>query len=471
MGDTQKDLLKVKLNQLQCHFTWTPQKENINLDDLKQRLEDSVQLDVKYQDRSYNQLAFVNCLQGNCEEAIQNLKEAEKILREKHENEFEKRIIVTYGNYAWVYYHMDRLEDAQSYLDKLETVCKLFPEASQFTAMIPEVYGEKGWSLLISAAQYYEEAKECFKKALQKDPDNIEWNVGYATVLSRLKWFSATPEISGPMESVMWFRRVLELDPDHAEAMVLLALNLQELSQEEEAFTLVERALQKSPDHPYVLRYVAKFYRKRGDVEKAVKLLERALEITPSSSFLYHQIGQCHQNKLFALLKDPGSKIPESSVFQEKEALIKKCKQYFGKSFELKPSFISAKLAFATMCSINKEYCKAKEIYSNLLKFQPICPEDKQEVYYKVGQFELHTQEESNAIIHFLEGFSIKRNLKLQKNFRTNLEKIAKTRLQNNPGDIKALYILGVMYLLDGEESGISQYFAGINLQELFNGE
>ncbi|GCB75985.1 hypothetical protein scyTo_0015404 [Scyliorhinus torazame] len=181
-------------DQLQCHFTWGPQKENIDLDDMKQRLEDSIQTNVKYQARYYNHLAFVNCLQGNCEEAIQNLKEAKKILRENHEEEFDKRIIITYGNCAWVYYHMGQLTEAQSYLDKLETICKQFPDASRYTAMIPEVYGGKGCSLLKSAAQYYEDEKECFKKALEKDPDNVEWNVGYAIVLSRLKTFSGTPE-------------------------------------------------------------------------------------------------------------------------------------------------------------------------------------------------------------------------------------------------------------------------------------
>uniref|UniRef100_UPI00398F898B interferon-induced protein with tetratricopeptide repeats 1-like n=1 Tax=Pristiophorus japonicus TaxID=55135 RepID=UPI00398F898B len=159
MSNTQKDLLKVSLDWLQCHFTWGPQKENIDLDDMKYRLQDSIQAGVKYQARSYNHLAFVNCLQGNCEEAIQNLKEAEKILRENHEHEFEKRSIITYGNYAWVYYHMGQLTEAQSYLDKLEMICKQFTDGSQYTALIPEVYGEKGWSLLKCGRKYYEEAK------------------------------------------------------------------------------------------------------------------------------------------------------------------------------------------------------------------------------------------------------------------------------------------------------------------------
>ncbi|XP_020384729.1 interferon-induced protein with tetratricopeptide repeats 5-like [Rhincodon typus] len=454
MGDTQKDLLKVKLDQLQCHFTWAPQKENIDLDDMKQRLEDSIQLDVKYQDRSYNQLAFVNCLQGNCEEAIQNLKEAEKILREKHEDEFEKRIIVTYGNYAWVYYHMNQLEEAQSYLDKLETVCKLFPEASRFTAMIPEVYGEKGWSLLSSAAQHYEEAKECFKKALEKDPDNIEWNVGYATVLSRLEWFSGTPGSRGPMESVKWFRRVLELDPDDSVSMVLLALKLQISRKNDEALTLVERALQKSPDLPYVLRYAAQFYRYCNNVNKALELLERGLEISPHSTFIHHKIGQCYRTKLYQVIKNPLSKDPRNPAFQQKAELINKCKYHFEKSFK-KESLTSVKpsLDFAAICLLNEECDKAQEIYSHLLTLEVIRPENKQAIRLAVGLFQLnHKNSESNAIQHFLEGMKVNYDSVERKKCRENLEKIAARRFHRNLRESEALGVRGFLHQLDGEK-------------------
>eukprot|EP00061_Rhincodon_typus_P010832 g35413.t1 len=342
---------------------------------MKHRLEDLIQAGVKYQAMSYNQLAFINCLQGNCEEAIQNLKEAEKILKEKHEDEFEKRIIVTYGNYAWVYYHMDRLEEARSYLDKLETVCKLFPEASRFTAMISEVYGEKGWSLLRSTRKYYEEAKECFKKALEEDPDNTEWNVGYATVLSRLEVFSET---TGPGESVKQFRRVLELDPDDSVSMVLLALKLQELNQKEEAFTLVERALQKSPDLLYVLRYAAKFLRKEGDLERSLELLKRGLKIAPDSAFLHHQVGLCYKTKLMPLIKNPHLKKHRSLSSQQITELINHCKYHFEKASENRPlTFVIAKLDYALVCSLNKEYLKVEEIFSNLLRSEQMHPDDR----------------------------------------------------------------------------------------------
>ncbi|XP_043569076.1 interferon-induced protein with tetratricopeptide repeats 5-like [Chiloscyllium plagiosum] len=458
---TQKDALKVNLDQLQCHFTWTPKKKIIDLDDMKQRLEDTIQTSVKPQARFYNHFAFINCQQGKYEEAIQNLKEAERILRETHGDEFEKRILVTYGNYVWVYYHMDRLEEAQSYLDKLETVCKLFPEASRFTAMIPEVYGEKGLSLLKSAGQYYEEAKECFKKALEKDPDNIEWNVGYATVLYRLEAFSGTPESHEPTESMKQFRRVLELDPDHAEAMVLLALKLQELSQEGEASTLVERALQKSPDLPHVLRYAAKFYRIKGDVEKALKVLKTAMEITPNSTFLHHQIGLCYRKKLMPLLKHPLSKNPKDPAFQQKVELIKLCKSHFKNAFKPRPlTFIRAQLDFAGICSLNEEFPEAEKIYNNLLKLKDIRPENRQAICLQAGLFQLFQKRaESKAIAHFLEGMKVNYNSIERKKCRENLERTATGRLHRNPRDSEALGALGFLHQLDGKKRKAVEYF------------
>ncbi|XP_078422098.1 interferon-induced protein with tetratricopeptide repeats 5-like [Cetorhinus maximus] len=449
MSNAQKDSLKVKLDQLECHFTWGPQKENIDLDDMKQRLEDSIQTNIKNQARPHNQLAFVNCLQGNYEEAIQNLQEAERFLRENHEDEFDKRSIITYGNYAWVYYHMGQLTEAQFYLDKLEEICKQFPDASQYAAMIPDVYGEKGWALLKSAGKYYEEAMECFKKALEKDQDNIDCNVGYAIVLYRLEAFSGTPENREPTKSIKQLRRVLELDPDHAEVKVLLALKLQQSNKIVEALELVEQALQKSSDLPHVLRYVAKFYRNKGDVEKAVEVLKKGLKITPHSTFLHHQIGLCYRRNLMSLIKSP-----RSIKSQQKAELIELCKFYFKKAFEPRPlTFIRAHLDFAGICALNGEYPRAEEIYNKLLKLEDIRPENKQAIRLEVGLFELHQKKsESNAITHFLEGMKINYDSTERGKCRDNLKKIAERQLRRNPRNSKAHGVLGFLHQLDGRK-------------------
>ncbi|XP_038629915.1 interferon-induced protein with tetratricopeptide repeats 1-like isoform X1 [Scyliorhinus canicula] len=465
MGNAQEDLLKVKLDWLQCHFTWIPQRENSDLNDLRQRLQDSIDFGVKYKARSYNHLAFVNCLQGICEGAIQNLKEAEKFLRENHEDEFDKRIIVTYGNYAWVYYHMGQLTEAQSYLDKLERICQQFPEASRYSALIPEVYGEKGWSLLNCNSQDYEDAMECFKKALVEEPDNTDWNVGYATVLSRLEQFSGTAQNQGPSESVRQWRRVLELDPDDSVAMVLLALKLRfhqngEILNSVDGMELVEKALQKSPDLPYVLRYAARFYREAGDVEKAMELLKRGLEITPHSNFLHHQLGRCYRVKFDQLTKFPAQG-PRNAALQQKAQLMKLCKYHFQKATENRQyTSVKLHLDLADIYSLNGEHRKAKEVYSHLLTLEDIRPENKQAICLQAGLFELnHMKSESNAITHFLKGIKVNYDSIQQKRCRENLETIAIRWRRRNPRESKALGVFGFLHQLDGERCEAIKYF------------
>ncbi|XP_059804020.1 interferon-induced protein with tetratricopeptide repeats 5-like [Hypanus sabinus] len=460
MSNTLKESLFEKLCQLQCHFTWNPQKDNIDFSDLKLRLQDSIKLGVKYQATSYNHLAFVNCQQGDYEEAIQNLKEAEKIWRENHKDEFERRSIITYGNFAWVHYHMGQLTEAQSYLDKLEMICKPLSDGPRYTAMIPEVYGEKGWSLLGSGAEYYEEAKECFAKALEEDSDNVEWNMGYATALYRLETISGVSENQEQSQPLKYLQRVLELDPDDMVAKVMLALKLQEFNEAEKANKLVEEALRKSPDLPYVLRYAAKFYRIARAFNFAVDLLMRALEFTPSSAFIHHQVGLCYRGKLLTLKKTAGSNYPDSAPFQLKAELISKCKYHFEKAFELRPSFIIAKLDFAGICLINSEVDRAEEIYNSLLSLEDLAPDNKQALALQVGLFELHhKRSESNAIINLLKGLKIHHGSKQWKLCDSNLRKILTKQIERNPRNSKAFGVLGMVHQLAGEKDEAVECF------------
>ncbi|XP_062927718.1 interferon-induced protein with tetratricopeptide repeats 5-like [Mobula hypostoma] len=450
MSNTPRDLLKEKLDQLQCHFTWSPQKETIDLEDMMYRLQDSISLNLKYKDQSCNQLAFVNCLQGNYEEAIQNLKEAEKIWRENHKDKFERSIIVTYGNFAWVHYHMGQLTEAQSYLNKLEMICKPLSDGPCYTALIPEVYGERGWSLLRSTAQYYEEAKECFEKALEEDPDNVQWVMGYATVLFRLEAISGTRENREQSQSVKHLRRVLELDPDESLAMVLLALKLQELKQKKEANELVEQALQKTSDYPKVLRNAAKFYRKEKNLEKAITLLKKALEISPHSSVLHDQLGMCYRSKLLELIDNPLSKDPQNPEFQQRAELFNQCKHHFGKAFEHRPkSAIKSQLDFADICLRNGEYSKAEEIYSDLLKLVDIRPESMQKICLQAGLFQFYQRRsEFNAIRLFQKALRVKNDSKVWKQCYEHLEKLANRKLYRNPHDSMALGAKGLLHQL-----------------------
>ncbi|XP_007895004.2 interferon-induced protein with tetratricopeptide repeats 5-like [Callorhinchus milii] len=450
MSNEPEGVLKAKLNDLECHFTWGFQEKEFSLDKMKLKLETLPEDFVQYKAMPYNQLAFVNHLQGDYREALRNLEKAEKILREDHPSEFG-RSIVTYGNYAWVYYHRGQLTDAQTYLDKLEDIwSNQFP--SRDAAQIPEVCGEKGWSLLNYSIGYYGEAEECFIQALEGDPLDTEWNLGLATVLWRKEAVSGVVGSCENSESVAQLRRVLLLDGNRSMAMMLLALRLQEFDQREEASALVENALRVSSDGSLAIRYAAKFYRKEDDVDKAIALLGRAMESAPHSSFLHHQMGLCYRSKFLTLDKDPVSNIPHAPVFQEKTECIQKSKFHFGKAFEQNPFFTIAKLDFANICVRNREYLEAEQIFTDLLRLESSHDANKQAVYLQYGLFQQNQKKsDSNAASLFLEGLKISKDTRSGKMCRVNLQRIAEKHDNNNSSDSKVFYFVGLMYQLDGE--------------------
>ncbi|KAI1886889.1 hypothetical protein AGOR_G00200430 [Albula goreensis] len=266
MASNQDKLLKDRLLQLECHFTWGLKKSDTDLNDLQNRLENCSELAVK-EDRSigwsFSILAFTKYLQGLLEEARDNLEKAEEHIRKHHGDNCEEQLIVTYGNFAWVYYHMDNYKQSQTYMDKLDEVKKRHPPESP-SALHPAIYGEKGITLLRFSGKYYEEATECFKKALEVEPEDINWNAGYAFSLYRIESELTSIEESPAIKQL---RRTLELDPDNAQIMVLLGLKYAVYKKFQKAEELVERALELEPENPYVTRYVAKFFRNQRMVK------------------------------------------------------------------------------------------------------------------------------------------------------------------------------------------------------------
>ncbi|XP_062957648.1 interferon-induced protein with tetratricopeptide repeats 1B-like [Cynocephalus volans] len=280
--------VKDSLAQLRCHFTWKFLIENSEIPDLENRVLDEIEfLDTKYNVGIHNMLAYVKHLKGQNEKALESLKEAEDLIQRDHANQSDMRSLVTWGNYAWVCYHLGRLAEAQTYLDKVESTCERLASPFRYRMKCPEMDCEEGWALLKCGGQNYERAKACFEKALEADPENAEFSIGYAIATYRLDSFNAAKKRTEGF-SLHRLRQAIRLSPEDAYIKVLLALKLQEVGQEAEGEKYIEEALTNKSSQTYVYRYAAKFYRKKGSLDKALQLLKTALQATPDSVFLHH---------------------------------------------------------------------------------------------------------------------------------------------------------------------------------------
>ncbi|NP_001315640.1 interferon-induced protein with tetratricopeptide repeats 9 [Danio rerio] len=450
MGSTD---MEDKLRQLECLFTWGVKQSDIaDLNSILQKLHDRIRFcPLKYHATYYNLLAFISHLEGKTDTALDYLQKAESALKEDQRKETE--YLVTFSSFAWIHYYLQRINDAEEYLNKVNGICKDIPGSSVYSCSLPIIHGEKAWSFLRLGRTFYEQAKESFSKALKEEPDNELFNVGYAIVLYRLHGMTQAED---PGKVIAQLRKALSLEPANSEIMVLLALKLQG-SKRQEAQNLIKEALRLSPDVPQVTSYVAKYFRTEGNIEESLSVLKRAVELAPNSSFLHHQIGLCHKQQLIQMFEEKkhGSRISAA----QKAAKVSECIQYFSKAVELKPNNIYAKVNLADAFGESRQLGEAEIIFCELIDDNTLSESEKQHCHTSYGLFLLYKKkDEDKAVSQFKLAFRIPVDTYERKQAGKKLKMIAERNLNNKKKVKEALEILALISSEKGQETQAKKY-------------
>lgn len=458
MSEVSKNSLEKILPQLKCHFTWNLFQEDSPSHDLEDRVCKQIEfLNTEFKATMYNLLAYVKHLHGQNEAALECLQQAEKLIQRQHTDQAEIRSLVTWGNYAWVYYHLGRFSEAQAYVDKVKHICEKF--SNPYSIECPELDSEEGWTLLQCGGKWNERAKVCFEKALEEKPNNPEFSSGLAIAMYCL---DDKPQ---KQSSLNVLKQAMELSPDNQYIKVLLALKLQNINKEAEGEPLVREALEKAPCQTDILCWSAKFYRKKGDLDKAIELLKKALESMPNNSYFCHLIAGCYTAKIKQIKNTEDS---NTSWNREKiEELSKYARDYSQKAIEkgLNPlNAYSDLLELETECyqtAFNKELpdAETKQLHQLSCNFQ--------EYQGKSG---------ATPVEHYFKGLSISVKSTEQEKVKYQPQNIAENQLpQNAPNSwyLQGLALKQNGYLLEAAEcfekelgrllrdspSGISSFF------------
>uniref|UniRef100_A0A8C3WAG6 Interferon induced protein with tetratricopeptide repeats 3 n=1 Tax=Catagonus wagneri TaxID=51154 RepID=A0A8C3WAG6_9CETA len=433
MSEVNKNSLKKILPQLKCHFTWNLLKEGSVWDDLEYRVCNQTELlNSEFKATTYNLLAYIKHLNGQNEAALEYLRQAEELIQQEHTDQAEIRSLVTWGNYAWVYYHLGRLSDAQVYVDKVKQVCEKF--SNPYSIECPELDCEEGWTLLKCGGKQTEKAKVYFEKALEEKPDNPEFSSGLAIAMYYL---DGKPE---QQSSVDILKEAIELSPDNQYIKVLLALKLQKMNEEAQGEELVVEALEKAPCQTDVLCSAAEFYREKGDLDKAIELFLTALESTPNNGYLYHQIACCYRAKIKQILDAEES---EASSNSEKiEELRKHAKDYVNKAIEkgLNPMYAYSE---------STELLEVGECHQ--IPFSKELPntEGQQLHQHYYNSQEYHEKSEDTAVQHSLEGLSINAKSAEKEKIKYQLQNGAENQLPQSAQN--SWYLQGLIHKMNGD--------------------
>ncbi|XP_036784707.2 interferon-induced protein with tetratricopeptide repeats 2 [Manis pentadactyla] len=443
MSETTKSPLESSLRQLKCHFTWNLVTGEKSLDDF----EDRVCNQIEFQNREFkatmcNILAYVKHLRGQNEAALECLRQAEEWIQREHADQAEVRSLVTWGNYAWVYYHLGRHSEAQTYVDKVKQVCEKF--SNPYSIECPELDCEEGWTRLKCGRRQNERAKVCFEKALEEKPSDPEFSSGLAIASYRL---DERPEPQNPIDTL---RQAIRLNPNNQYVKVLLAQKLQRLNEEDEGERLVEEALEKAPNATDVLRGAAKLYQSKGAFDKAIELLREALDYMPHNAYLHYHTGCSYRAKVLQTLYD----VKDNDTNGKREKLqefIKQSVDHLKIADENNGKFPRVCSYLASLYVLADQYEEA-EYYFQKEFSRELTPVAKQVLHLRYGNFQLFQMKcEDKAIHHFIQGAKINQESKEKEKIKSKLQKIAKSRLSKNGADSKALQLLAFLQELNGE--------------------
>uniref|UniRef100_A0A8C5N2G0 Interferon-induced protein with tetratricopeptide repeats 5 n=1 Tax=Leptobrachium leishanense TaxID=445787 RepID=A0A8C5N2G0_9ANUR len=411
-----------RLKKLRCHFTWNLQEKEGDNIAIEEKLIGQMESRATYnKHKVYNLMAYIKYVQGDYIEAMARLREAEELCR-SNSNQSPAKYLVIYGNYAWLNYILKEHEMAQLYVEKVESIYQELQQSNDPNLFnCPEIYGEQGWTLLIYGGRYYEQAKECFEKALESAPEDPDWNTA------------------------------IELNPKDSVVKTLLGLKLQDLKEKDEGLKYIEEALEQTPVNPYVLRYVAKFYRLARMYDEALRVLKTALGFQPKSAFILSQIGLCYKYKFIDVKQ---SKHPNPNRQKEINEHIQKAIYYLELALEYEKSFKYVYVALANMYQEKNEIQKAEELFQTLLGFESLTRSEKQSYRFEYGKFAFFGKKsEAEAINHYKEALMIPGSFREGWKCENELKKRAERKLRYNPEDSLALGLLGLVYKVQGENA------------------
>ncbi|KAG8138538.1 hypothetical protein E2320_004420 [Naja naja] len=358
--------LKEKLQRLQCHFTWDFEvKDKMHIRHILITLALRLEHGPLHNRGTYLALKAYLChLEGSPKEALAILQEAKEVLRKEAQGTFSRQALLVYGNYAWIYYHLTDYDKVELYLAQIHQICWDLSSPEPYSAPIPEVYAQKGWSLLAIGFRNGQLAKECFQKALELQESSVELQEGLA--FSTFASWTHSYDEKLLEESQKLLEGLIRSHPENYEAKVYLA-QTHRMKDDERAQHLADDVVQNSLN-PEVLRYAAKVY-KTHFLPQAISTLKKAISLCGDYYLLYYDLGIIYMDLL-----DRGFEGNRVEIVEDAIGCIKR-------SLEANPESVFSQLKLAKLygerCQLYEE-----EVYLGVMEALPTASKRCQQSFY-----------------------------------------------------------------------------------------
>ncbi|KAM6437061.1 interferon-induced protein with tetratricopeptide repeats 5-like [Liasis olivaceus] len=364
--------LKEKLQRLQCHFTWDFEiKDKVDVRHTLGTLALRLEHGPSRNQGAYLALKAYLChLEGSSKEALAILREAKEALRRDHPGTFSRQVLVIYGNYAWIYYQLTDYNRVELYLGQIREICRDLSSPEPYSAPIPEIYAQKGWSLLAMGFRNGKLAEQCFQKALelQESSEELQEGLAFSTFAS---WTHSWDE-KAEKEGQRLLEGLIRSQPENYEAKIYLANILRK--DRGRAVSLADEVVQNSLN-PELLRAAAKVY--RPCLFRAISTL-KTIALHHDHHLLHYDLGIYYMELLDQASREERAQIVEDAI------------ESFRRSLVANPQSIYARLKLAKLYGERTPRYE-EEVYLGLMEQLPTASRRCQQAFYlHWGEFLLH---------------------------------------------------------------------------------
>jgi tetratricopeptide (TPR) repeat protein len=132
----------------------------------------------------------------------------------------------------------------------------------------------------------YDKALEALESGLLKTEENEDLHFRIGVILDKT---------GRKEESIAKMRKVLEIEPNHADALNYIGYTFAEQGiRLDEAETLIKKALSLKPDSGYIVDSLGWVYYQKGLYPKALKMLQKAVTLTPNDPAIMEHLGDAY---------------------------------------------------------------------------------------------------------------------------------------------------------------------------------
>ncbi|RFC32573.1 MAG: putative O-linked N-acetylglucosamine transferase, SPINDLY family [Candidatus Nitrotoga sp. SPKER] len=280
---------------------------------------------------------------------------------------------------------------AHSEAEYIELACRLGSDAGWHGAVVEQIRRGLVDSPLVDMDAYTRHLEDAYRHAIAQCPlkDSVANDDNKALFQKAVRQHQA----NNLMEAADHYRQVLLHEPDHAAALYLYGVLLEQTDQEDDAIVQLQRAITVSPSYLDAHLALGNLYLKQGQVEDAVAGFNKALQVKPSHFAALNGLGRAltgagHLPQAVTTLQQAIQNQPQESaayfnlgVAYQKQGMTDAAMATYHRALALEPNNTEALFNLGVLFQQQGMPERAAARYQEILGIQP----DHAPAYYHLG--------------------------------------------------------------------------------------